>query len=163
MTELPLHKDGVEIFRGVVSRMDDLLARLLAAPAAPTADHPMVPKSAGIYLFSKEDEALYVGQTRNLRTRLRNHTNPLSRENQASFAFLVAKTEAEKAGVDMKRTRKILEADEVFADHFREAKLGVAAMHVRFIELDGAIERTLFEVYASLALNTLLYNSFETH
>ncbi len=36
-------------------------------------------------------------------------------------------------------------------------------MNVRFIELGGAIERTLFEVYASLALNTLLYNSFETH
>jgi hypothetical protein len=145
------------------SRMDDLLAQLLAASAVPTVDHPVVPKSAGIYLFSKEDEALYVGQTRNLRARLRNHTNPLSRENQASFAFLVAKTEAEKAGIDLRRTRKVLEADEAFADHLRAAKLGVASMHVQFIELDGAIERTLFEVYASLALNTLLYNSFETH
>lgn len=143
--------------------MDGLLAELLSAPAARTADHPEVPKSPGIYLFSKDGKALYVGQTRNLRARLRNHTNPLSRENQASFAFLVAKAEAVKAGVDVGRTRKILEADEAFAEHFREAKLGVAEMDVRFIELEGAIERTLFEVYASLALDTLLYNSFETH
>jgi hypothetical protein len=163
MTGLPVHAEGVEIFQGVVARMEELLAELLAAPAAPTADHAVVPKSPGIYLFSKGDEALYVGQTRNLRVRLRNHTNPLSRENQASFAFLVAKAEAEKTGVDVKQTRKVLEADEAFAKHFSEAKSGIAAMDVRFIELDGPIERTLFEIYASLALNTVLYNSFETH
>jgi hypothetical protein len=29
--------------------------------------------------------------------------------------------------------------------------------------LSNAITRTLFEVYASLALNTVEYNSFETH
>jgi predicted GIY-YIG superfamily endonuclease len=163
MTGLPVHGEGVEIFEDVVARLDDLLRRLLEAPAAPMADHLVVPVSPGIYLFSKDDEALYVGQTRNLRTRLRNHTSPLSRENQASFAFLVAKAEADKAGVDLKRTRKILEADKAFAEHFIEAKMNVAAMDVRFIELEGEIERTLFEVYASLALDTLLYNSFETH
>jgi hypothetical protein len=163
MTELPVHEDGIQIFRGVVERMDGLLAQLLAAPAFPAADHPAVPTTAGIYLFASEDEALYVGQTRNLRTRLDNHTNPLSHENKASFAFSIAKTEAEKAGVDVKQTRKVLEADEAFAVRFSQAKLGVAAMDVRFIELEGEIERTLFEIYASLALNTLVYNSFETH
>jgi hypothetical protein len=36
-------------------------------------------------------------------------------------------------------------------------------MQVRFILLDGPIERSLFEIYAAMALNTLVYNSFETH
>jgi GIY-YIG catalytic domain len=163
VSRLPIHEPGVQVFEGVVSEMDALLVKLLAAPATRTADHPKVPKAPGIYLFSKDDKALYVGQTRNLKARLRTHTNPLSRENQASFAFLIAKGEAERAGIDVARTRKILESDETFAEHFRSAKLGVAEMDVRFIELEGPIERTLFEVYASLALDTLLYNSFETH
>lgn len=163
MGDLPIHDAGIQVFDGVVSGMNDLLLALLQAPAIRTAEHPEIPKASGIYLFSKGDEALYVGQTRNLRARLRNHTNPLSRENQASFAFLVAKAEAEKANIDISRTRKILEADEAFAEHFRDAKLEVSEMDVRFIQLEGPIERTLFEVYASLALDTVLYNSFETH
>lgn len=36
-------------------------------------------------------------------------------------------------------------------------------MEVQFIELDGPIERTLFEIYAALVLETDEFNSFETH
>lgn len=36
-------------------------------------------------------------------------------------------------------------------------------MDVRFIELAGPIERSVFEIYAALALDTLVFNSFETH
>lgn len=143
--------------------MKPLLTKLLAAPAAPLNGHEAVPRVPGIYLFSKHGEALYVGQTRNLSARLKNHTNPLSKENQASFAFLAAKKEAESADIDTNRTRKVLEADEDFAEHFRQAKLSVSEMDVRFVELAGPVERTLFEIYAALALDTLLFNSFETH
>lgn len=57
----------------------------------------------------------------------------------------------------------MLEADEEFARHFDEAKSRVAVMDVQFIELADPIERTLFEVYASLALKTTEFNKFETH
>ena len=36
-------------------------------------------------------------------------------------------------------------------------------MEVQFIELADPIERTLFEVYAALALATTEFNKFETH
>ena len=36
-------------------------------------------------------------------------------------------------------------------------------MSVQFIELPDPIARTLFEIYASLTLNTDEFNSFETH
>ncbi len=36
-------------------------------------------------------------------------------------------------------------------------------MDVQFIELTDPIARTLFEVYAALALDTVEFNSFETH
>ena len=158
-----VHREGVEVFESVATGMGPLLDRLLAAPAARVAEQAAIPKAPGVYLFTKDEAAVYVGQTRNLRNRLRDHTNPLSRENQASFAFLVAKVEAEKAEIDIKRSRKILEADERFAEHFRAAKGQVAEMEVRFIQLAGPIERTLFEIYAALALDTLVFNSFETH
>jgi predicted GIY-YIG superfamily endonuclease len=163
VSELPIHSEGVQVFESVTIEMASLLGKLLAAPAARVSEHETIPKAPGIYLFSTGDEAVYVGQTRNLRKRLRDHTNPLARENQASFAFLVAKIEAEKAQIDIERTRKILEADEAFAKHFLEAKGRVSEMEVRFIGLAGPIERTLFEIYAALALDTLVFNSFETH
>lgn len=142
--------------------MEELLAQLLAAPVARRDEHGPIPEVPGIYLFS-DDKPVYVGQTRNLRTRLRNHTTAKATENQASFAFLIGKVEAELAGIDLKRTRKVLEADPHFAEHFRQAKARVAKMNVRWIELDDPIERTLFEIYAALALDTVAFNSFETH
>lgn len=77
-------------------------------------------------------------------------------------AFLLAKDKAEKAGVDTAQYRAQLEADQQFAGHFKAAKLRVSEMDVRFIELAGPIERSVFEIYASLALDTLVFNSFET-
>ncbi len=45
----------------------------------------------------------------------------------------------------------------------RAAEVAAAAMGVQFIELADPVERTLFEVYAALALDTSEFNSFETH
>jgi hypothetical protein len=85
------------------------------------------------------------------------------KNNQATFAFLLAKADAEAAGVDTKQYREVLEQDEDFIAHFDGAKSRVAEMQIRFILLDGPIERSLFEIYAAMALDTLVYNSFETH
>ncbi len=158
-----IHQPGINVFDHLAAELPQLLGRLLAAPAVPVADHPAIPDAAGIYLFSELDHAIYVGQTRKLKQRLRNHTNPLGKNNQATFAFLLAKDEAEKAGVDTAQYRAQLEADRKFAAHFNAAKLRVSEMDVRFIELAGPIERSVFEIYASLALDTLVFNSFETH
>jgi hypothetical protein len=157
------HDPGLQVFESLVTELPNLLDRLLVAPAAKVADHDPIPEVAGIYLFSELDHAIYVGQTRKLRQRLRNHTNPLGKNNQATFAFLVAKDEAARAGVDTDLFRAQLEADRKFAGHFKAAKLRVSEMDVRFIELAGPIERSVFEIYASLALDTLVFNSFETH
>lgn len=110
--------------------------------ARPNAE-PDIPKVPHVFLFSdfSDKEPVYVGQTRNLRTRLRNHTGAKATENQASFAYLIGKVKAEAAGVDLNRTRKVLEADPHFSSHFRRAKERVATMNVRWIELDDPIER----------------------
>ncbi len=164
------HEQGVGVYESVVARLPGLLEELLAAPAATVAEHSPIPEAPGIYLFSEPGEAggegekaIYVGQTRKLRSRLKNHTRLGGKNNQATFAFLLAKTDAEVAGVDTKQYRAVLERDEDFIAHFDGAKSRVAEMLVRFILLDGPIERSLFEIYAAMALDTLVYNSFETH
>lgn len=157
-----MDEGGLRQFGEAVDRMEGLLVQLLAAPVAPRDEHGFIPEIAGIYLFS-DSKPVYVGQTRNLRARLRNHTAAKATENQASFAFLIGKAEAETAGIDLERARKVLEADPHFAEHFRQAKARVAGMNIRWIELEDPIERTLFEIYAALALDTVAFNSFETH
>jgi hypothetical protein len=164
-----INQAGVEIYDSVVAQLPTFLEELLAAPAARVSEHEQIPEAPGIYLFCEsasnggEEKAIYVGQTRVLRSRLKNHIRLGGKNNQATFAFLLAKREAEAAGVNMKQYREALEEDEQFISHFDSAKARVSEMQVRFILLDGPIERTLFEVYAALALDTLVYNSFETH
>lgn len=162
MGRVTVHTAGVQQFNGAIERLESLLVQLLAAPVARRDDHGVIPKSAGIYLFS-DRKPVYVGQTRNLRARLKNHTSATATENKASLAFLLGKKRADAAGIDLRRARKILGADPAFAKHFREAKARVAKMNVRWIELEDPIERTLFEVYVALVLNTVVFNSFETH
>jgi len=150
-------------FKAAVEKMPALLAALQAAPSLRVADHPRVPKASGIYLFSEGSRPIYVGQSRNLRNRLRQHTWARGRENAASFAFNIAKREAARVGIDVKRWRAVLEADPAFVPHFVSAQASVAAMTVQFIELEDPVVRTLFEVYVALALGLHEFNSFETH
>jgi hypothetical protein len=75
----------------------------------------------------------------------------------------VAKREAAKAGVDIKQFRSVLEANPKFVPHFDAARASVAEMDVQFIEVPDPIVRTLFEVYAALVLDTVEFNSSETH
>ncbi len=154
---------GVGHFEDAVAQMPALLDALRSAAKHRVADHPAVPNTPGIYLFSDTDKPIYVGQSRKLRTRLRQHTGAANRQNQASFAFNLAKREALAGKVDVKRPRADLELDAAFVPHFDKARADVAAMDVQFIELTDPIARTLFEVYAALALDTVEFNSFETH
>jgi hypothetical protein len=154
---------GQALFHAMVDQLPELLDTLTNTKAATVASHNGIPEAPGIYLFSEGVNPVYVGQTRNLRARLRQQTSPSSRENQAALAWRIALKDAADAGHPITATRKDLEADEVFAEHFRKAKKRVAGMDVRFIELDDPVKRTVFEVYAARALGTDEFNSWETH
>jgi GIY-YIG catalytic domain len=154
---------GQTHFHALVDQLPTLLAELAGAPAKTVTEHNGIPDKPGIYLFREGVNPIYVGQTRNLRTRLGEHTSPSSRENQAALAWRIALKEAAEAGHPVAGTGKDVEADAQFAEHFREAKKRVAEMDVQFIELDDPVTRTVFEVYAARALGTDEFNSWETH
>ena len=158
MTVVPAFQDADKLW----SEMRPLLARLLTAPRSPYAGGN-VSAAPGIYLFSVGQRYRYVGQTRNLRARLGQHTHPAGTHYSATLAFLMAVERAKEHGLPTKgRTRAALQSDPGFAAHFTDAKKEVASWDVQFIEVDDPLARTIFEVYVHVALATDL-NSFETH
>lgn len=160
---LPLAPGALERFEELALRLPQLLESLRhCVPLGRSADG--APDRPGVYVLSERGTPLYVGQTRRLRRRLRQHGGRASRENQAVFAFAIAKREAASAGLSLDGvTRRALAQEPRFVEIFRQARERVAAMDVRFVEIDDPELRTVFEVYAAVALGTLEYNSFETH
>lgn len=163
----PLALDhGLAEFDALLGRLHPLLNRLRAAHACSRLEHGRggVPNLPGVYLFSGLDgHPLYVGQSRNLNRRLGEHCRPKSDHNQASFAFNIAKKSAAQADVLPGGFRAAIAVQADFAVHFARAKEQVAAMPVRFVlEADPCL-RTVFEVYATLVLDTKEFNPNETH
>lgn len=170
MTKNPrrlIQTEGLRAFdTRVVAELPALLERLLTSPKRPRAEHSpaTIPKLAGVYLFSDAAaRPVYVGQSRNLSNRLAQHTRESSSHVSASFAFNIAKREAAGLGINIVEFRKALVARDDFNEQFLAAKRAVAKMPVQFAVEEHADLRTVFEVYATYALSTQEYNSFETH
>jgi GIY-YIG catalytic domain len=149
----------------VSSRLEGLLTALLGAEKRPRAEHDHIPTEPGLYLFSDaKSKPIYVGQSRNIRSRLGDHCRPSAPENAASFAFNIAKREAHGQSIDIAGfNRKALSTRADFKALFDDAKAKVALMPVQFVVEPHADLRTVFEVYATYALGTQEYNTFETH
>ena len=131
----PRPAEGTDEFQRVIDQLEPLLRRLTSSPRAPLAEHPSIPKAPGIYLFSEGPNPIYVGQTRNLQQRLRQHTSPSSKENSAPFAFNIALREARQdPSIDTSGTRKEIAARPEFDALFRAARERVAQMNVQVIE-----------------------------
>ena len=132
-------------------------------PVQPT-DLPLNIPLKGIYLFSENGNHLYVGRTNNIRRRIQNHCRLSATHNQATFAFRIARGETnfKKATYKTEGSRKVIEEDQVFKSAFISAKERLRNMELRFVEVEDPILQALFEIYASVTLETP-YNDFENH
>jgi predicted GIY-YIG superfamily endonuclease len=117
-----------------------------------------------IYLLSEAENHLYVGRTRRLRSRLRQHSVAGAQHNQAVFAFKLARETTGRltAAYSSVGSRVALSADGVFGEAFTQAKARVRNMDLRFVEEADPTRQALLEIYASLVLRTK-YNDFDTH
>jgi len=153
---------GTEHFGAIIRKLPTLLERLRSSPVITRQDLAKVPER-GIYVFYEDGRPVYVGRSRRMRARLREHGQQSSDRYSATFALLLAQEEAEERGIDCKSMRKAqLVQDNRFQPLFLAAKERVARMAVRCVEIEDPVEQTLFEVYAALALDTQ-YNVFDTH
>lgn len=153
-----------DAFRSYVESLHPSFERLMKmSPVRIGALPKKIPKKC-IYLFSEGDNHLYVGRTRKLRSRLRQHSIPAAQHNQAVFAFKVARemTGCTEAAYSTKGSRAALVREPRFAEVFIEAKARVRNMDLRFIEENNPLRQALLEIYVAVVLGTK-YNDFETH
>ena len=117
-----------------------------------------------VYLFSEGEQTLYVGRTRRLRQRLRQHSIAGAQHNQAVFAFRLAReiTGRTTAAYSSSGSRVALAAEPLFAEAFAQAKARVREMDLRFVEEPNPTRQALLEIYVSVVLGTK-YNDFDTH
>lgn len=111
----------------------------------------------GCYVLWERDCPFYVGISRKVVARLMQHVRGTTHFD-ASLAYRMA-CNGEKHG--MRREQAM--TDQAFREKFEAAKAQIMGMSVRFVRIDNALERYLFEVYASMDLKTHRYNTFETH
>jgi hypothetical protein len=88
---------------------------------------------------------------------------PILSSEGANFFNIARRKVEDHRSFNIHLTRRALEADPTFAQLFREARARVARMQVRYVEINDPELRTIFEVYAAVALGTAEHNSFETH
>jgi predicted GIY-YIG superfamily endonuclease len=153
-----------ESFLEYVEALHPSFECLLHAVPVEIKDLPRNAPAQCIYLFSEGPLHLYVGRTKNLRQRLRQHSIPGSQHNQAVFAFRLAResTGSLVAAYTVSGSRAALCAQGEFGSAFVLAKERVRNMDARYVEEKDALRQALLEIYVSVVLKTP-YNDFETH
>lgn len=151
-------------FEALVADFDLQLANFLASPAYKFGQLSTGIPKAGVYLFSENGRHLYVGRSNRLRERYFLHCRPGSRQNQASFAYKLAREKLNLGVASYSPTgsRAAIAASEPFAPVFDAAKARIRLMDYRFLDEPNQARQALFEAYCALVLDTP-YNDFDTH
>jgi predicted GIY-YIG superfamily endonuclease len=153
-----------EAFRQYVESLHCSFERLVSMEPTSIGNLRLPIPSACIYLFSENDRHLYAGRTRNLRNRLRQHSIPAARQNQAVFAFRLARELTGKlvASYTSEGSRAALLMLPEFSAAFIAAKQRICKMDLRYVEETDPLRQALLEIYVSIVLKTP-YNDFNTH
>ena len=128
------------------------------------------PTGKGMYVFYRNDNALYVGRTDGLVQRISGHRSMTAAGqpgNSATFARILAKDEFRIAhhrderrfSLQLSRAFKASTEKEKF---LAEAIQKVQRMSVKVVQVEHTHDQTAFEVYVPERLGTR-YNSFRTH
>jgi hypothetical protein len=112
---------------------------------------------SGCYVLVREGKPFYVGISRTVVQRLRQHVTGNSHFD-ASLAYLMATA---KTGHKMKRSDAMREP--VFLTAFAEAKGLLRDCSVAFVPIANSLELYLFEAYCAMELDTCDWNTFRTH
>jgi len=148
-------------------RLDTITAsfqRLLASPPLHLPLGRVTVPDKGIYLFTKNDNHLYVGRSDNIRNRLGLHTRPASDYSKlASRLCLRRKNGRLVAHYRYRRVDPLHFANqESFRTAFAIAKTRLRAMDIRVVDEIDPVNQALLEVYTAVVLPTR-YNDFSNH
>ena len=122
------------------------------------ANHLEIPKDfSGCYVFSESSNPIYVGISRGVLARVRQHM--LGRTHfDATLAYAMAQRRCPTKG-----QRSVVMADECFKAAFSEAQAYLQSLYVSAIQIENPLELHIFESFAAMALGTSEWNTFRTH
>jgi len=152
-------------FMTIISTLDRKLGALRSCPPRVFGELPVGMPTSGVYLFSEGARHLYVGRSNKLRKRYFLHCRPGSQQNQASFAYKLARQALGIEGPAYQRgerSRAGLAANPVFVEAFLAAKERIRHMQYRFVDEPDQTRQALLEAYCAIVLETP-YNDFDTH
>jgi hypothetical protein len=112
---------------------------------------------SGCYVLLEYRKPFYVGISRSVINRLRQHSNGKTEFN-ATLAYRMANEK-----VPHEQTRSDAMKDPAFRAAFDEAQTRLRNCDVAFIEIPNPLELYLFEAYCAMALDTKEWNTFRTH
>ena len=138
-----------------------LKAAEFAKPGAgPIAIANTVGRSAdfsGCYVLLKQSKPIYVGISRKVLSRIRQHVTGSSHFD-ASLVYAVAQRRRPTKG-----HRGTAMEDATFLAEFGKAQKYLRSLSVAFIEIQNSLELYVFEAYAAMELDTSEWNTFRTH
>ena len=148
-----------ECLEGLGKCVQPAFEKLIKLPPITIETLPSRLPATAIYLFSEGKDYLYVGRTQKqtLRIRLSQHSAPWSQQNQAVFAFKLAREQTAIKG----RRQQLMGAPE-FMRAFEAAKVRIRKMPLRYVEVLDPFEQYLLEAFAARSLPTK-YNDHDTH
>jgi hypothetical protein len=151
-------------FTQFIDSLEPSFQRLMNMAPVTVATLPNEMPNAGVYLFSENDQHLYVGRTNTIRKRLQNHCRPSFGHNSATFAFRLARevTGRLAASYVQAGSRQHLQVDAEFGPVFVAQKERVRGMQVRFVEESDPLRQALLEMYVAVSPGTP-HNDFDNH
>lgn len=111
----------------------------------------------GCYVFIDGNKPIYVGISRTVVRRLVQHLNT----DTHFTASLVYRMASKHYPHELRRAQAM--KDDQFKQAFLQTQGRLQAMSFAFIEIQNDLELYAFEVYAAMALDTDLWNTFRTH
>ncbi len=148
-------------FKAVVDGLDTKFRSLMAMTPVQAEDVPTGTPTGGVYLFTENGRAMYVGRTRrNLRDRIREHFGPAD---DCPFAWRLAREATGRMRTYKKEgSRTALLQNRRFVRAYEAAKVRIAAMHVQYVEETDPLRQALLEIYVTVATGAK-HNDFDTH
>jgi len=112
---------------------------------------------SGCYVLTRDDKPFYVGISRSVVGRLRQHGMGRT-HSDASLAYSMARVKAPH-----ELTRSEAMENPAFRKKFQEAQRLLHGSSVAIIEIENPLELYLFEAYCAMELDTSKWNTFRTH
>lgn len=134
-----------------------LFAQVKVGPANIARQCKLAGDFSGCYVLVDGNTPIYVGISRKVLTRLRQHVRGRSHFD-ASFAYAIAQRHKPTTG-----SRSAAMATPKFLAAFDEAQKHLRCLSVAFIAIDNPLELYVFEAYAAMSLGTHEWNTFRTH